>query len=154
MNQINTNEIIDATEAIEIERAEADLDEMRLNDEGDFSDLSDEEQMELIEESEGSELTLEQVVDQVLDQLKLNEFTMYQIAKALNMVLEVIDASKGFGEDGEPLAYRVRPQMIYNYNRNKMVAQGTNGKGITLTESATLAQARAFIIKFSTKFVK
>lgn len=87
-------------------------------------------------------LTIEQITDQILDALGLTELTMYQVAKALNLVLESIDATK----DGD--AYRVRPQMVYNYNRNKMIA-----KGVVL-QSATAAQARAFIIKFASKFAK
>jgi hypothetical protein len=94
------------------------------------------------------ELTLEQIVDAVLDSLGLTTFTMYQVAKALNLVLETIDATKGFDDEGAPAAYRVRPQMVYQYNKNKMVVKGKQ------VEQADLAQARAFVIKFASKFTK
>lgn len=94
-------------------------------------------------------LTLEQIVDQIMDALGLTEVTMYQVAKALNLVLQTIDATKGFDDEGAPAAYRVRPQMVYNYALNGMVVKGRKS-----TEPIEAAQARSFIIKFATKFVK
>jgi len=93
------------------------------------------------------ELTLEQITDQIVDAMKLTEWTMYQIAKALNKVLEVVDIRET-NKAGEEIAYRVRPQMVYNYNKNAMVARNEAGKGIVLTESATTAQTTAFINRF------
>jgi len=129
MNEIeNTNvvEITDQIDAIEL-------------DEGDEDDLAVQ-----------VELSLETIVDQIVDAMKLSEWTMYQIHKALNKVLEVVDI-KVLGKDGEQIAYRVRPQMIYNYNRNAMVARNEQGKGIKLTGNATTAQTTEFIKRFVAK---
>jgi hypothetical protein len=137
-NAINDQDIYDEAAAVAIEEM----------------DLPESIEAE-VEDDEQVELTLEAIVDQILDASKLTEFTMYQVAKVLNATLEAIDATKGFDEQGEPLAYRVRPQMVYQYNKNKLVAKSAStGKGIQLTGPATLAQARAFIIRFSAKFVK
>jgi hypothetical protein len=113
------------------------------------------EPIELDEAEQGDEgdqeiqvkLTLEQIVDQIVDAMKLSEWTMYQIHKALNKVLEVVDI-KVRDNNGELIAYRVRPQMIYNYNKNAMVARNAAGKGIKLTGNATTAQTTEFIKRF------
>lgn len=112
-----------------------------------------EEQDETGEQIVEVELSLEQIVDQILDASKQTEFTMYQIAKYLNKVLEVVDIQV-MDKKNELVSYRIRPQMVYNYNRNKMVARNEAGKGITLTGSATLAQTRSFIIRFVAKQIK
>jgi hypothetical protein len=129
MNEIQQNEVVEINEAAD------QIDEIEL-DEAEQDDL--EVQVEL---------SLEQIVDQIVDAMKLSEWTMYQIHKALNKVLEVVDI-KVQGKDGEQIAYRVRPQMVYNYNRNAMIARNAAGKGIKLTGNATTAQTTEFIKRF------
>jgi len=87
-------------------------------------------------------LTLEQLVDMLIESTGTSEFTMYGVWKILSAVLETIGAVK----DGKP--YSVRSQMVYTYNSNKMVVKGQK------VEVATVAQVRAFVIKFASKFVK
>lgn len=88
--------------------------------------------------------TLEVVVRDVINTFDGN-LTMYQVAKALNTVLEIMEVTK----HGE--AYRVRPQMMYNYNKNKLIV-----KGIVLdtAEGATPEQAAEFITRFVNKLTK
>jgi len=93
-------------------------------------------------------LTLEQIVDQVLEAIWKTSPTLYTISTALNGVLEAIDATK----EGKP--YRVRSQMMYQYNSNKLIAKNDQGKGIKIDGAPTRDQARAFIIKFASKFAK
>ena len=135
MNEIENTNVVEINEAAD-QIEEIELAEAEQGDEGDL-----EVQVEL---------SLEQIVDQIVDAMKLSEWTMYQIYKALNKVLEVVDI-KVQGKDGEQIAYRVRPQMIYNYNRNAMVARNEQGKGIKLTGNATTAQTTAFIKRFVAK---
>jgi len=135
MNEIQQNDVVEITDQID---ATEQVEEIEL-DEAEQDDL--EVQVEL---------SLEQIVDQIVDAMKLSEWTMYQIHKALNKVLEVVDI-KVQDKNGEQIAYRVRPQMIYNYNRNAMVARNEQGKGIKLTGNATTAQTTAFIKRFVAK---
>lgn len=88
------------------------------------------------------EMTLEQVVQDILDAKEFgDELTMYQVAKALNAALEVFEVLK----DGEP--YTVRPQMVYNYNKNKMVVKGET------VPKATKEQTKQFVVRFVGKRV-
>lgn len=85
--------------------------------------------------------TVEEVVRDILDTLP-NELTMYQVAKALNTALEIFEIQKNGN------LYQVRPQMMYNYNRNKLIV-----KGVVIEGKATREQAETFIIKFVNKLI-
>lgn len=131
MNEIEMN----ATEIEQLEQEELSIDrEVDEDEQGD-----QEVQMTL---------TLEQIVDQIIEASKKTEFTLYALSVILNKTLEAIDAQK----DGAD--YSVRSQMMYQYNKNKLVAKDAQGKGVKVDGLVTLAQARAFIIRFSAKFVK
>lgn len=90
-------------------------------------------------EEPGAEVSLESVVDDILETIQGELLTMYLVAKVLNAALEVFDVRKG----GEP--YRVRPQMVYNYNKNKMVVKGM------VADRATKAQTKEFVVRFVSK---
>lgn len=100
------------------------------------------EQGEDVEQIVPTTLTLEQIVDQILEASGKTEYTLYGVHTVLNAVLDIIGATKE-GKD-----YRVRSQMMYNYNRNKMVVPKQ------VVDMVTVSQTRAFVIKFATKFVK
>lgn len=86
---------------------------------------------------DATELALEDVVQDILDAKEFgDELTMYQVAKVLNAALEVFDVQK------DDKLYQVRPQMVYNYNRNKMVAKGE------VLEKATKEQTSEFVVRF------
>lgn len=120
-----------------------------------FEEIESTEAIEAIEdEDEQGEqevqmtLTLEQLVDQVLEITWKPQPTLYTISTALNGVLEAIGATK----EGKP--YSVRSQMMYQYNSNKLIAKNDQGKGIKIDGAPTRDQARAFIIRFASKFAK
>lgn len=113
--------------------------------------LDGEVQFEADDEEQGAQevemtLTLEQIVDMVLEATWKSSPTLYTISTALNGVLEAIEATK----DGKP--YRVRSQMMYQYNSNKLIAKNDQGKGVKIDGAPTRDQARAFIIKFASKY--
>lgn len=83
------------------------------------------------------ELTLSQVVDEILESMNGNlEITMYAGHKVVNAALEIFDVHK----DGKE--YRIIPQMMYNYNRNKLVVKGQT------VDRLTKVQLREFVIRF------
>ena len=94
--------------------------------------------------TEDSLPTPEEIIRDVMATFDGN-LTMYKIAKALNIVLEILEIQK----DGQQ--YQVRPQMMYNYNKNKLIV-----KGIVLdtAEGATPEQATEFITRFVAKLTK
>jgi hypothetical protein len=145
IKESNMNENIEIIETIatdeQIEAVE-EVDSAELLDE-----MTDEELAALVNQNVTVELSLEQIVDQLIEASKKTEFTMYAISVILNLTLETIGATK----DGK--SYSVRPQMVYNYNRNKMVAKDEKGKGVVIATTATIAQVRAFVIKFAAKFI-
>lgn len=137
---IETDEQIEATEQVGQDEL---LDEM-----------TDEELAALVSQPVQVELTLEQIVDQVLDATWKSAPTLYTWSTALNGVLEVLGATKVNPKTGKIEDYRVRSQMVYNYNRNKMLARDEkSGKGIQIDGAPTRDQARAHIIKFAAKFI-
>lgn len=71
------------------------------------------------------------VADKILSEMP-EEFTLYQLAKAVNKAREEV------GVEGT-----VRPQMIYNYARNGMVVRGRKS-----TENVTRDQAQEFLTRY------
>lgn len=67
-----------------------------------------------------------------------SDMTMYQVAKIVNDVLKSLNVQKN--EEN----YTVRPQMIYNYNRNKMIVKGRTVEKVTRNEA----------FEFVTRFIK
>ena len=137
---INDQDIYEdaAAQAIE-EQLDGDVQLEQVEDEAD-ADEQGEQEVQMT-------LTLEQLVDQILDATWKAQPTLYTISTALNGVLEAIGATK----DGKP--YSVRSQMMYQYNSNKLIAK-KDGKGVKIDGAPTRDQARAFIIKFASKFAK
>lgn len=70
--------------------------------------------------------------EQIIARAQLEGITVYQIAKLINFRLE----ANGF----EP----IRPQMMYNYNKNGLI----NGRK---NDEVTLAEALAYVEKFATR---
>lgn len=68
--------------------------------------------------------------------------TLYQVAKILNAALEIFDVQK----NGE--LYQVRPQMMYNYNRNKMIL-----KGCVIEGKVDKVIVQDFVTKFVNKLI-
>lgn len=68
--------------------------------------------------------------------------TLYQVAKILNAALEIFDVQK----NGE--LYQIRPQMMYNYNRNKMILKGSVIEG-----KVDKAIVQNFVTKFVSKLI-
>lgn len=99
---------------------------------------------EIVEQAEQVEasnpITLEQIIDTILEQFPNEGITPYLIAKAVNAALTVM----GILKDGEP--YSVRPQMIYNYDTNGLIVQGQKG-----LKRYSKDQVRTFAIKFVSK---
>lgn len=138
---INDQDIYEEAAALAIEeQLDGDVEIEAIEDEAD-ADEQGEQEVQMT-------LTLEQIVDQILEATWKAQPTLYTISTALNGVLEAIGATK----DGKD--YRVRSQMMYQYNSNKLIAKGSNGKGVKIDGAPTRDQARAFIIKFASKFAK
>lgn len=117
----------------------AELNEATEPDEGFDPEAGSEEGLDEIgnDVQDTAELALEDVVQDILDAKEFgDELTMYQVAKVLNAALEVFDVQK------DDKLYQVRPQMVYNYNRNKMVAKGE------VLDKATKEQTREFVVRF------
>jgi len=75
--------------------------------------------------------------EQIMTRGSVEGFTAYQIAKLINIRL----AEAGFQD--------VRPQMIYNYDRNGMIVKGE--KNVTARRTFTKDEVTAFVDKFVTK---
>jgi hypothetical protein len=144
---INTTIDTENTEDEFVETIENDVDDETaevLGDEDTADQVDPSEALETEDEVEPVEATDETTLEQmILDILDADEFsgllTMYQVAKVLNTVLELFEVTK----KGEP--YRVRPQMVYNYNGQKMVVKGVK------VDKATPAQAYEFVLRFVSK---
>lgn len=143
----------ETTKAINEQDAQGELNEEFLESTETIVDEAELVEPEEDDDEQGAQevqmtLTLEQIVDQILDATWKSQPTLYTISTALNGVLEAIGATK----DGKP--YSVRSQMMYQYNSNKLIAKNDQGKGIKIDGSPTRDQARSFIIRFASKFVK
>lgn len=86
-------------------------------------------------------VTVETVAQLIVSTMNEESFTLYRAHVAVNRVLEIFQVTK----DGK--AYTIRPQMMYNYNNNKMVVKGEK------VEHVTKDQLIAFIVKFVGKRV-
>jgi hypothetical protein len=75
-------------------------------------------------------------IQQIISRIENEGATAYQIATLLNVQLE----AHGF----KP----VRPQMIYNYDRNGMVVKGV--KDVTKTRRFSMTEVTEFIDRFVT----
>lgn len=90
-----------------------------------------------IEQTELTEADLGSVVRDLIESIGTATLTMYQLHKVVNGALEV------FGVE-----YRVRPQMMYNYNNNKMIVKGEK------VDKVDKVQAAVFTTKFVGKRIK
>lgn len=93
----------------------------------------EESNKEMVEEQE-AELTVGQIVSFLVGKIETAKVTPYGIHTVVNSAFEVLGNPK-----------RVRPQMMYNYDRNGILCKGKkNTKEYTKTEA----------IEFATKFVE
>jgi hypothetical protein len=76
-------------------------------------------------------------VEQIMARGEIEGFTAYQIAQLINAKL----TAAGFEQ--------IRPQMMYNYDRNGMIVKGQ--KDVTKTRTFTMAETIEFVEKFTTK---
>lgn len=72
---------------------------------------------------------------------QVENLTPFQIARLLNAKLAEVGAQK----NGE--LYQVRPQMMYNYDKNGMIVKGLRG-----VKSYSLDEADEFIAKIVAKY--
>lgn len=101
-----------------------------------------EQQLEAVEQVDQVEqFTVEQVARMIVSKMEGGSFTLYRAHVAVNQVLEIFQIKK----DGK--AYSIRPQMMYNYNINKMIVRGEK------VDKVTQDQLVNFIIKFVSKRV-
>ena len=63
------------------------------------------------------EVTVATLVEDIVDGMTVAEWTPYQVSVVVNRALEAL------GTD-----YRVRSQMMYNYDRNGMIVRGAKDK--------------------------
>jgi hypothetical protein len=144
-NKSNATETIERTETIEpTETTETIVEPEQLEQFIEQTEAAIERTEEIVEQAdqvEASEpISLEQIIDTILEQFPNDQITPYLIAKAVNAALTVLGVLK----QGEP--YSVRPQMIYNYDTNGLIVAGSKK-----LKRYTKAQVRAFAIKFIQK---
>lgn len=81
-------------------------------------------------------------VEQIIARGRSEGFTAYQIWKLIDAKL----TAAGYPEHG------VRPQMIYNYDRQGMVVKGH--KNVTASRTFTEAEVMSFVEKFTTRKIE
>lgn len=95
------------------------------------------DEAELVEAT--PELTVEEVVKDLVEALKSNEISPYAVHKIVNATLEIFEADEK----------KVPPQYMYNYSRNGMIAKRTAKPNYDHKYSAD--EVYSFVVKFTTK---
>jgi hypothetical protein len=78
------------------------------------------------------EILLDGLVRDIVSSVTVAEFTPYQIHSVVNKVLEALGTE-----------YRVRPQMMYNYDRNGLIVKGAKDQ-----KRYTEDEVASFVIRF------
>lgn len=80
-------------------------------------------------------VTVAQLVSDIVAGMTPEAWTPYQVSTVVNKALEAVGTE-----------YRVRPQMMYNYDRNGMIVRGSKDKK-RFTEDEVIAFATRFVEK-------
>lgn len=101
-----------------------------------MSDYENEQQLELFEvdPSKIAQIDVRQLVTDIVDELASSnaEFTAYRVSVAVNLALQELNSE-----------YRVRSQMMYNYDRNGMIVRGSKDR-----KRFTRDEVIEFVVRF------
>lgn len=86
-------------------------------------------------ENQNTQVTPQQIIRTLMEKVQGDKITPYGIHTLVNGVMEILGNS-----------YRVRPQMMYNYDRNGLISKGKKG-----AKEYTRTEVEAFVTKFTTR---
>jgi hypothetical protein len=113
-------------------REMSDTQPVELNEE-ELGYIADDPTADEAEVVETDEVVLVDLIKDLVDGLPtVDQITPYQVHNVVNTVLEVLGS-----------AYRVRPQMMYNYDRNGLIVKGRKG-----SKRFTSAEVVGFVTRF------